>query len=54
MRKAETCITCGKGLLEKGSTTLPCPTCEIVIGRCSGCREQSIKYVCPKCGCTGP
>ncbi|MCK4995932.1 MAG: DUF1610 domain-containing protein, partial [Thermoplasmatales archaeon] len=28
MKKAEKCISCGKGLLERGSTTFPCPTCE--------------------------
>ncbi|UCB59113.1 MAG: DUF1610 domain-containing protein [Thermoplasmatales archaeon] len=54
MRKAEKCISCGKGLLERGSTTFPCPKCEEIIGRCKSCREQSIKYNCPKCEFTGP
>lgn len=54
MKKANNCVTCGKGLLEQGSTTFLCPTCEEVIGRCNSCREQSIGYACPKCGFTGP
>ncbi|MBN1280341.1 MAG: DUF1610 domain-containing protein [Candidatus Thermoplasmatota archaeon] len=54
MRKADRCISCGKGLLEQGSTTFQCPTCEEIIGRCSNCREQSVVYTCPKCGFRGP
>lgn len=54
MEKTEKCISCGKGLIEQGSTTFPCPMCEVIIGRCDSCREQSIKYVCPKCSFTGP
>ena len=53
MQKAEKCISCGKGLIEKGSTTFPCPTCDEIIGRCSSCREQSVKFTCMKCGFTG-
>ncbi|MBN2603322.1 MAG: DUF1610 domain-containing protein [Candidatus Thermoplasmatota archaeon] len=54
MNKAEKCISCGKGLLERGSATFPCPICTEVIGRCNSCREQSVKYVCTKCGFIGP
>ncbi|MFH1013480.1 MAG: zinc finger domain-containing protein [Thermoplasmatota archaeon] len=54
MKKAERCISCGKGLLEMGSVTFICPTCDAVIGRCDGCREQSIPYTCPQCGFRGP
>jgi predicted RNA-binding Zn-ribbon protein involved in translation (DUF1610 family) len=54
MKKAEKCISCGKGLLERGATTFLCPICKEIIGRCTSCREQSIKYVCQKCGFTGP
>ncbi|MCK5261742.1 MAG: DUF1610 domain-containing protein [Thermoplasmatales archaeon] len=54
MKKAEKCITCGKGLLERGATTFQCPTCDEIIGRCGGCREQSVEYICPKCGFKGP
>jgi predicted RNA-binding Zn-ribbon protein involved in translation (DUF1610 family) len=54
MKKAEKCVTCGKGLLEQGATTFRCPMCSEIIGRCVSCREQSIKYKCPKCEFTGP
>ncbi|MDG6228683.1 MAG: zinc finger domain-containing protein [Candidatus Thermoplasmatota archaeon] len=54
MKKAQRCISCGKGLQEMGSATFICPTCSIVIGRCGSCREQSISYTCPQCGFTGP
>jgi predicted RNA-binding Zn-ribbon protein involved in translation (DUF1610 family) len=54
MEKTEKCISCGKGLLERGSTTFKCPNCEEIIGRCRSCREQSVKYNCPNCEFTGP
>jgi len=54
MKQADKCISCGKGLVEQGSATFPCPMCDGIIGRCSGCREQSVKYSCQKCGFTGP
>ncbi len=54
MKQAERCISCGKGLFETGSTTFICPTCDKDIGRCGSCREQNIKYTCPKCGFIGP
>lgn len=54
MERAEKCISCGKGLIQQGSATFVCPNCSAVIGRCQGCREQSIPYTCKKCGFTGP
>ncbi len=54
MKKAERCISCGKGLLEIGSTTFICPQCDKMIGRCGSCREQSVSYTCTECGFTGP
>ena len=54
MKQAEKCISCGKGLLAQGSATFQCPTCEEPIGRCTSCREQSVKYTCKKCGFIGP
>ncbi|MBU0496372.1 MAG: DUF1610 domain-containing protein [Candidatus Thermoplasmatota archaeon] len=54
MRKADRCISCGKGLLEQGSTTFQCPTCDTIVGRCESCREQSIKYICRHCSFSGP
>jgi len=54
MKRADRCISCGKGLVKQGYTTFPCPNCGEVIGRCDSCREQSIKYNCPKCSFQGP
>ena len=54
MEKTDKCISCGKGLLERGSATFSCPLCDYIIGRCNSCREQSVKYVCQKCGFIGP
>ena len=54
MKKAEKCISCGKGLIEKGSTTFICPNCTYIIGRCNSCREQNVKYQCLECGFIGP
>lgn len=54
MKKAEKCISCGKGLIKRGSTTFKCPNCDDIIGRCYNCREQSVKYACVKCGFIGP
>jgi hypothetical protein len=54
MKQVEKCISCGKGLLTEGAATFPCPMCDEAIGRCDSCREQSVKYVCSKCGFTGP
>ncbi|UCH72450.1 MAG: DUF1610 domain-containing protein [Thermoplasmatales archaeon] len=54
MKQVEKCITCGKGLLEQGAAKFPCPMCDEFIARCDSCREQSVKYFCPKCGFTGP
>jgi len=48
MKQVNNCVSCGKGLLEQGFATFPCPNCDSVIGRCNGCREQSVKYVCSK------
>ncbi|MCK5300495.1 MAG: zinc finger domain-containing protein [Candidatus Thermoplasmatota archaeon] len=54
MKKAEKCISCGKGLIERGSTTFICPNCDTIIGRCNSCREQNVKYHCQECGFIGP
>ncbi|HDS59610.1 MAG TPA: DUF1610 domain-containing protein [Thermoplasmatales archaeon] len=48
------CITCGRGLVEGGSVTFPCPECGTAIKRCRSCREKSAGYECPDCGMTGP
>ena len=31
------CVSCGQGLIGKGSTLFPCPNCESEIGRCGDC-----------------
>ncbi|MEF8879734.1 MAG: zinc finger domain-containing protein [Candidatus Thermoplasmatota archaeon] len=54
MKQTDRCISCGKTLLKRGYTTFPCPNCDTIIGRCSSCREQSVKYTCSKCSFTGP
>lgn len=52
MRKGN-CISCGQGLVVKGSTTLPCPECDETIARCGSCREQAVAFV-SVCGYKGP
>jgi len=55
MAKAESCSSCGVRLVESGSTTFSCPQCgETVLGRCKQCRDQSVVFVCGKCGFQGP
>lgn len=54
MKKADKCISCGKGLIERGSTTFICPNCDEIIGRCNSCREQNVKYKCKNCEFIGP
>ncbi len=49
------CTSCGAALPVKGSTQFLCPGCgEVAIGRCPRCRDQSVLFVCTKCGFTGP
>lgn len=52
--KAENCVSCGIGLVAKGSAQMPCPRCGTTIGRCGGCREQSVAYTCSSCEFQGP
>jgi len=53
--KVENCTSCGTRLVGTGNTVFQCPECaEGVIGRCFQCRDQSVKYHCPKCGKSGP
>lgn len=47
------CISCGQGLVVKGSTLFPCPNCDEIIGRCGSCREQDVAYA-GVCGYAGP
>lgn len=47
------CTSCGKE--ETKYVEFKCPNCgESEIVRCDACRVLGRKYVCPKCGFTGP
>ncbi|MFL2981631.1 MAG: zinc finger domain-containing protein [Candidatus Poseidoniaceae archaeon] len=52
--RATVCTSSGVPLVDKGSTTFPCPTCGDPIGRSPRCRNQGVAYVCPSCGFQGP
>jgi len=54
MKLTDRCTSCGKGLIERGFVTFPCPICGNPIGRCENCREQGVEYVCENCGFKGP
>ncbi|MGD0056317.1 MAG: zinc finger domain-containing protein [Methanomassiliicoccales archaeon] len=55
MESEKVCNSCGIRLISKGITFFSCPMCgESQIGRCTNCRDQSVPYVCPKCGFGGP
>ena len=41
-------------LQKRAQQSFACPACGVEITRCYRCREQSIPYVCPKCGFGGP
>jgi Zn-ribbon RNA-binding protein len=49
------CSSCGLALSGHGATHFVCPDCAgTTIGRCRRCRDQSVAYLCPKCGFEGP
>ena len=52
--RATVCTASGVPLVEKGSTTFPCPACGEPIGRSPRCRNQGVTYVCTSCGFQGP
>ncbi|DAC41959.1 MAG: RNA-binding protein [Euryarchaeota archaeon] len=52
--RATVCTSSGVPLVDKGSTTFPCPACGEPIGRSPRCRNQGVSYVCPSCGFQGP
>ncbi|MBT3772208.1 MAG: DUF1610 domain-containing protein [Euryarchaeota archaeon] len=52
--RAEVCSASGVPLVERGSTSFPCPTCGTAIGRSPLCRNQAALYVCQDCGFQGP
>ncbi|MCS4541675.1 MAG: zinc finger domain-containing protein [Euryarchaeota archaeon] len=48
------CTSCG-GNLDLGSIEFPCPNCgDVIIVRCSRCRQVSNRYKCVKCQFSGP
>ncbi|MEK6845809.1 MAG: zinc finger domain-containing protein [Nanoarchaeota archaeon] len=52
----KTCISCKKKVVNNpGSVTFRCPQCgKYEIIRCSNCRANAFKYVCPGCNFKGP
>jgi len=55
MENEKVCSSCGVRLIGKSTTFFLCPMCgQSEIGRCPNCRDQSVKYACPKCGFSGP
>ncbi|MGD9129967.1 MAG: zinc finger domain-containing protein [Candidatus Bathyarchaeota archaeon] len=50
------CMSCNRTIPPgEDATKTSCPNCgEIVIWRCSKCRQFGRNYRCPKCGFTGP
>jgi predicted RNA-binding Zn-ribbon protein involved in translation (DUF1610 family) len=51
-----TCTSCGKTILPgTGTTKFLCPQCgDILMQRCTKCRQFGRTYRCPKCGFIGP
>jgi predicted RNA-binding Zn-ribbon protein involved in translation (DUF1610 family) len=55
MENEKICSSCGIRLIGKSTTFFPCPNCgKTEIGRCPNCRDQSVTYICAKCGFSGP
>ncbi|MBN2454100.1 DUF1610 domain-containing protein [Candidatus Woesearchaeota archaeon] len=49
------CLSCKKKITNLSVTRFMCPECgKYEIVRCKSCRENAVKYTCPKCGFTGP
>ena len=48
------CNSCKKEF-DKGGVKFKCPACgKFEIIRCDSCRKLAAKYVCEKCGFSGP
>jgi predicted RNA-binding Zn-ribbon protein involved in translation (DUF1610 family) len=54
--KNKICIRCKKNLTnDPGAVEFKCPSCgEVIINRCSHCRQLAAEYKCPKCAFVGP
>ncbi|HVL87475.1 MAG TPA: zinc finger domain-containing protein [Candidatus Thermoplasmatota archaeon] len=54
-RVTDSCTSCGKRLIERGTTSFLCPSCgNGKIGRCVQCRDQGVTWACGECGFAGP
>ena len=54
-QRATVCASCGIRLTERGFAIFQCPSCgDKAIGRCVRCRDQGVRYGCPKCSFEGP
>ncbi|PXY70763.1 MAG: RNA-binding protein [Methanobacteriota archaeon] len=53
-KRATVCSASGIPLVERRSTSFPCPKCSEPIGRSERCRNQGVPYICVGCGFTGP
>ncbi|MBS72218.1 MAG: RNA-binding protein [Thermoplasmata archaeon] len=53
-KRAAVCNASGIPLVERASTSFPCPSCEEPIGRSAQCRSQGVPYICVNCGFQGP
>ena len=52
---ASRCMSCGVPLVKQGRASFKCPGCgNVLLGRCTNCRGQGVKYTCPECGFQGP
>ena len=56
VEKTLACTSCKTKLTNmKGSTSFKCPSCgDFDIVRCHHCRGIGSKYICDKCGFSGP
>ncbi len=53
-KRARICTASGLPLIERKSTSFPCPSCGEPIGRSERCRDQAVKYICQSCRFQGP
>ncbi|MDC3291430.1 zinc finger domain-containing protein [Euryarchaeota archaeon] len=54
VKTATICNASGKPLVERDSTSFPCPKCNTPVGRSAQCRNQGVPYICVSCGFQGP
>jgi len=54
--KTRVCSSCKRTISpDEKPVIFMCPNCgKVEIIRCSKCRKQGVKYVCPVCGFVGP